>query len=126
MKLAPIEDTVVEYPATGDYDINVWVDSEWDDVDRTVSLTFYPLVMDDAMGYMVTDPSTFYTLRISLWPRGPKHKAALQYIIGLVNEEDTFDANYTEWWSNECVLVNPPELIADFMATLPRKGDDNV
>jgi hypothetical protein len=121
-----IEDTVVDYPTTGQYDINVWCDSAWDSHDRTVSITFYPLVMNDTMRVLVSDMSRFYTLRISMWPRGPKHKAALRYLIDLVNKEDTFDPNYTEWWSNECVLVDPPELIADFMATLPRKENADV
>lgn len=125
MKLSMIEDTVVEYPATGDYDINVWVEDGWDNQRKYVSLTFYPLAMGPD-GYLKIDTSVFHTLKIALWPRGPKHQAALSYIADLVNEDDVFDPRHTDWWSNECVLVNPPELIADFMVTLPRKGDDDV
>jgi hypothetical protein len=120
MAMKTIEDTVVDYPITGQYDINVWCDSEWDNQDRTVSITFYPLIMDDAMKCLVTDTSEFYTLNISLWPRGPKQKAALKYITDLVNEEDTFDGNYTDWWSNESVLVNAPSMIQEFLDRLPR------
>jgi hypothetical protein len=118
MKL--ITETVIDYPITGDYDINVWCENSWDDADRTVSLTFYPLRMG-RKGYLETDTSVFHTLRISLWPRGPKQKAALSYIQNLVNSDgDVFDAEYTDWWSNECALVDAPELITDFVATLPR------
>jgi hypothetical protein len=120
MKL--IEETVAEYPATMDYDINIWCDSEWDDMDRTVSLTFYPLYMGED-GNLHTDTSTFYTLRVSLWPRGPKQKAALSYLESLVNSDSVFDANYTDWWSNECILDDAPELIKQFQASLPRKGE---
>jgi len=115
-----ITETVMGYPITGDYDINVWCDSEWHDQDRTVSVTFYPLRMGRG-GYLETDTSVFYTLRISMWPRGPKQKAALSYVKNLVNSDgDMFDANNTDWWSNECVLINAPEIITDFVATLPR------
>lgn len=113
---------IAEDTTTTQYDVNVWCDSEWDNPDRTVSLTFYPLIMDDVMKCWVTDMSVFYTLRISLWPRGPKQKAALKYLIDLVDKEDTFDAQYTEWWNSEDSLIDPPELIADFVAMLPRKG----
>ena len=133
MKLSMIEDTVVEYPTTLEYDINVWCDHEWDDMDRTVALTFYPLYMGED-GNLHTDTSEFYTLRVSLWPRGPKHKAALSYLQALVNSDSVFDAEYTDWWSNECILEDAPELIQEFRASLPRKsqlerfveGHDNV
>lgn len=115
-----IEDTVVDYPITGQYDINVWCDSEWDNQDRTVSITFYPLVLDEIDDCWVMDTTEFYTLSISLWPRGPKQKAALKYIVDLVNQEDTFDGNYTDWWSNESVLVNAPSMIQEFLDRLPR------
>ena len=115
-----IEDTVVDYPITGQYDINVWCTSAWDDHDRTVSLTFYPLIMDDAIKCLVTDTSEFYTLRISLWPRGPRQRAALKYITDLVNKEDVFDPSEMDWWSNESVLVNAPDMIQEFRDNLPR------
>ena len=117
MKL--IEDTVVDYPITGQYDINVWCTSAWDDHDHTVSLTFYPITMGDD-GFYVTNTSEFYTLRISLWPRGPRQRAALKYITDLVNEEDVFDPSDMDWWSNESVLVNAPDLIQEFRDSLPR------
>lgn len=119
MKL--IEETVVEYPMTMQYDINVWCEHDWDDMDRTVSLTFYPLYTGKD-GYLHTDTSEFYTLRVSLWPRGPKQKAALSYLQALVNSDSVFDANYTDWWSNECILDDAPELIKEFQASLPRKS----
>lgn len=119
MKL--IEETVVEYPTTMPYDINVWCDSEWDNTDRTVALTFYPLYMGEDNN-LHTDTSEFYTLRVSLWPRGPKQKAALSYLEALVNSDSVFDANYTDWWSNECILDDAPELIKQFQASLPRKS----
>ena len=121
MKLKMIEDTVTDYPATGDYDINIWCDNDGTE-EPVVNLTFYPLVLDEIDDCWVMDTSTFYTLALSVMPRGPRQKEALNYLKALVNEEDTFDMEYTDWWSNECVLVNPPQAIAEFIAGLPRNG----
>jgi hypothetical protein len=120
MKLKMIEDTVTDYLVTGQYDINVWCDNEGSNAGGGVNLTFYPLVKGDE--FYTTDTSVFYTLTLNTLSRGPKQKEALKYLQALVNEEDTFDIEYTDWWSNECVLVNPPQAIAEFIAGLPRSG----
>jgi hypothetical protein len=121
MKL--ITEQVVQYPTTMEYDINVWCDSAWDDDNRVLSLTFYPLYKGED-GYFHIDTSEFYTLSVSLWPRGPKQKKALAYLHALVNSDSVFDPEYTDWWSNECVLEDAPELITEFQATLPRGGSN--
>jgi hypothetical protein len=114
MKL--ITEKVVPYPVGGDYDINVWCDN-----DTHVSLTFYPLYKGSD-GNLHVNTKVFYTLPVSLKARGPKQRRALAYIKNLVNAEDTFDEIYTDWWSNECVLFDPPKLIADFVKKLPRSS----
>jgi len=119
MKLAKIEETVLGYPLAGDYDINIWCDNDGTE-EAVVNITFYPLVRGEQ--YDTVDTSTFYTLTLNTTPRGPRQKQALDYLTALVNEEDTFDIEYTDWWSNECVLVNPPQAIADYVAGLPRNG----
>ena len=119
MKLTQITEQVVDYPTTGDYDINVWADNGWANDDRFVSLSFYPLWMTP-QGYLETDTSTYHTLTLSLFPRGPKQREALAYIRDLVNTDGVFDAIETDWWSNECALADAPELIQEFMAELPR------
>jgi hypothetical protein len=117
-----ITEHVVKYPISGDYDINVWCDNNPNKspVYWRLHLTFYPLVKGEE--YDTIDSSVYYSLTLGAIPRGPKQKQALGYLQALVNEEDTFDMTYTDWWSNECVLSDAPELIADFMARLPRKG----
>ena len=116
MKL--ITEEVVQYPMTGRYDINVWCDNTTEE--PFVHLTFYPLVK--GKDYDTVDTSTFYTLPISATPRGPKQRQALNYLKALVDSDDTFDVEYTDWWSNECVLTDAPKLITDYMARLPRDG----
>jgi hypothetical protein len=118
-KFPRITEHVVKYPITGDYDINIWCDNDGTE-EPVVNLTFYPLVRGEE--YDTVDTSTFYTLALTVTPRGPRQKEALNYLKALVNEEDTFDMEYTDWWSNECVLVNPPQAIAEFIAGLPRNG----
>jgi hypothetical protein len=110
---------VVEYPNRGDYDINVWCDNDGTE-EPFVHLTFYPLVKGEE--YDTVDTSTWYTLAFNLTPRGPKQRQALNYIKNLVNSDSAFDLEYTDWWSNECVLADAPELITDYMAKLPREG----
>jgi hypothetical protein len=119
-ELPKITEQVVRYPISGDYDINIWCDnpSEKSPVYWRVHLTFYPLVKGEE--YDTIDTSVYYTLTLSAVPRGPKQKQALEYLQALVNEEDTFDIKQTDWWSNECVFTDTPELIADFVSRLPR------
>ena len=119
-KFPRITEHVVKYPITGDYDINIWCDNDLEHPRDywVVNLTFYPLVKGEE--YDTVDTSTFYTLTLNTTPRGPRQKQALDYLKALVNEEDTFDMEYTDWWSNECVLVNQPQAIADFVSELPR------
>ena len=124
MKITKITEKVVDYPITEEYDINVWCDTEWAENDRYVSLSFYPLWMTPD-GYLTPDTSIDYTLRVSLNPRGPQQKKALAYITDLVNSDDVFSAEYTDWWSNECVLKDAPKLIEQFRNSLPRKGELN-
>jgi hypothetical protein len=109
---------VVEYPNQGDYDINVWCDNDGTD-EPFVHLTFYPLVKGKE--YDTVDTSTWYTLAFNVTPRGPKQREALNYLKSLVNSDSTFDLEYTDWWSNECVLVDAPKLITDYVARLPRE-----
>ena len=116
-KFPRITEHVVKYPITGDYDINIWCDNDGTE-EAVVNLTFYPLVRGEE--YDTVNTSTFYTLTLNTTPRGPRQKQALDYLTALVNEEDTFDMEYTDWWSNECVLVNPPQVIADYVSELPR------
>lgn len=136
MNLTTIDATVndLQWP---DYDINVWSD------DRYVYLTFYPLrypgdkYYPDAdldHGLPVVDTSQFYSLKIDGRSRGPLRRQAMEYLRQLVNEDhmaephmyaeqwpaDGFTADM-DWWSCETVLVNPPELIRDFMASIPAR-----
>ena len=124
MKLAIIEEQVANYPDTGDYDVNIWCDNECEENDPIVSVTFYPLYRGKD-GYLHTDTSVYYSLPISLNARGPKQRAALSYVTNLVNSDggvlgSQFDREYTDWWSNVCVLTDAPELISDFIWELPR------
>jgi hypothetical protein len=41
--------------------------------------------------------------------------------VRLVEDEDVFDLEYTDWWSNECILTDAPKVITDYMARLPRE-----
>lgn len=117
-----------------DYDINVWSDN------GTVYLTFYPLVYPGDVGYPdyylngfpITDTSKFYSLSVPTDARGPRYRQALEYLANVVeaerheapelypaplwNSEDGMD-----WWSCDTMLIDPPQLIAEFMAMLPRK-----
>ena len=114
-----VTDHVIEYPITGRYDINVWCDNDGTE-ESFVHLTFYPLVKGEK--YDTVDTSIWYTLAFYAKPRGPKQREALNYLKALVNSDDTFDMEYTDWWSNECVLTDAPKLITDYMARLPRDG----
>jgi hypothetical protein len=112
---------VLNYPITGDYDINIWCDND-DDTPKDewrVHLTFYPLIKGGP--YDRVDTSVFYTLAFKAFPIEPKEIDGLSYLERLVNKEDTFDVVYTDWWSNECVLSDAPEVITDYMKQLPRE-----
>lgn len=139
MQLTQIDATVnnLQWP---DYDINVWSENGY------VYLTFYPLrypgdkYYPDAdldHGMPVVDTSQFYSLKIDSRSRGPLRREALQYLRDLVDsdhhdmpsvypaplwdEQDGMD-----WWSCETALTDAPELIRDFMATVPaRQKEDN-
>ena len=116
-----ITEHVMEYPVTGDYDINVWCDNDTEHPRGywVVNLTFYPLVKGEE--YDTVDTSKYHTLTLSVVPRGPKTLDAMNYLKALVNSDDVFDAEYTDWWSNECVLTDAPEIITNFVAMLPRE-----
>jgi hypothetical protein len=117
-----VTEQVVQYPITGDYDINVWCDNNPEDskLGWKVHLTFYPLTKGEE--YDVLNTSVYYTLILSAIPRGPKYREALNYLKNLVNDDaGLFDLEETDWWSNECVLTNAPKVITDFMAGLPRE-----
>jgi hypothetical protein len=119
---------------TGEYDINVWADND-NEVDASwiVNLTFYPLAFPgdsnypkrETHGFPVVDTSTFYTLKLPVLHRGNRIGEALRYLDYLVtgssDDYDQFDLRYMDWWSSETVLDNPPDFIAEFVATLPRR-----
>jgi hypothetical protein len=119
------------------YDINVWSREGY------VYLTFYPLRYpgdkyypdaDLEHGLPVVDTSTFYSLKIDRRSRGPLRRDALEYLRNLVNE-DHFDnperypaelwddEDGMDWWSCETVLTKAPELIRDFVSTLPGRSN---
>lgn len=124
---------------TGEYDINVWSDNELDeeteviDASWVIHLTFYPLRYPGESGYPkrethgfpIVDTSVFHTLDIPVLHRGDRIGDALRYLDYLITDSsegyDEFDLQQMDWWSNEVVLENPPELIKEFMAKLPRR-----
>lgn len=136
MQLTKIDATVnsLQWP---NYDINVW------STDGYVYLTFYPLRYpgdkyypdsDLVHGLPVVDTSQYYSLKIDSRSRGPLRRDALTYLRMLVNQEHYEEpqtyalqwdpkevpvADDIDWWSCETALVNPPELIADFIASVP-------
>lgn len=144
MQLTKIDATVnsLQWP---DYDINVWSEK------GNVYLTFYPLRYpgdkyypdsDLVHGLPVADTSTFYSLKIDSRSRGPLRREALAYLRMLVNQDHYEDPKHhpnlvwdpneipvgddMDWWSCESALINPPELIRDFIATVPaRQRGDN-
>jgi len=122
-----------------DYDINVYTEREFTDVD----LTFYPLVYPGDPGYRhdqlfgnkdwdvkhgipVADYTRWYTLKIPKNPRGPRYQEALGYLEALVTEGsfgDIWDLDGMDWTSCETVLTDAPYLIQEFMDELPKRGD---
>jgi hypothetical protein len=116
-----ITEQVVNYPITGDYDINVWCDNATERPKYwVVNLTFYPLVKGELFDTVNT--SVYHTLTLQANAKNIGEAEALEYLKQLVDSDDEFDAKYTDWWSNECVLTDAPELIVEFMANLPREG----
>lgn len=139
MQLTQIDATVnnLQWP---DYDINVWSEKGY------VYLTFYPLrypgdkYYPDAdldHGMPVVDTSQFYSLKIDSRSRGPLRREALQYLRDLVDADHHDMPNVypaplwdeqedMDWWSCETALTDAPELIRDFMATVParHRGDN--
>lgn len=142
MQLTQIDATVneLQWP---DYDINIWTQ------DGYVYLTFYPLRYpgdkyypdsDLEHGLPVVDTSQYYSLKIDSRSRGPLRREALAYLRVLVNQ-DYYEEPQTysllwdpaeipvqddlDWWSCETALVNPPELIADFIASIPARARGN-
>ena len=136
MKLSKVTDTVSTLTPV-EYDINVWSDEGY------VHLTFYPLRYpgdadyphDDLdHGLPLLNTSKYYSLDIPVDARGPRSRKALEFLKGLVNYDhvampERFPAplwdteGHMDWWSTETELVYGPELITDFMATLPRRAD---
>jgi hypothetical protein len=135
MQLTQIDATVnnLQWP---DYDINVW------SRDGYVYLTFYPLrypgdkYYPDAdldHGLPIVDTSVFYSLKIDPRSRGPLRREALQFLQNLVNEDHvehpdlypselwSTEEDGMDWWSCETALHNAPELIQDFISTLPAR-----
>lgn len=121
-----------------EYDINVYTEPEFTDVD----LTFYPLQYPGDDGYKpevlfgqdaytwedgipVADYTRFYTLKVPKKARGPRYREALQYLEALVTEGsfgDIWNIDGMDWTSCDTSLVDPPALIAEFVAKLPRRG----
>lgn len=143
MQLTQIDATVnnLQWP---DYDINVWSQ------DGYVYLTFYPLRYpgnkyypdsDLEHGLPVVDTSVFYSLKIDSRSRGPLRREALEYLRNLVNADHFEDPEHhpnflwpadevpieddLDWWSCETALTDAPELITDFMSTLPARQKGN-
>jgi len=141
MKLATIKDEV-QTIGSPEYDINIYTEREFTNVD----LTFYPLLYPGDDGYKVevlfgqaaytwedgipvADYSRWYTLTIPKKMRGPRNRKALQYLESVVTEGsfgDIWDLDYMDWTSCDTSLIDPPSLIAEFMAKLPRKGQLEV
>ena len=138
MQLTHIDDTINNLQ-WADYDINVWSE------DGNVFLTFYPLRYpgdkrypdaDLEHGLPVVDTSTYYSLRINSKSHTALNRDALDYLRNMVNA-DHYDEperygllwgadelpveDDLDWWTCETALVDPPELIADFIATIPRR-----
>ena len=118
-----------------DYDINVYTEAEFTDVD----LTFYPLLYPGDKGYdaehlfgntydygiPIADYTTFYTLKVPKKARGPRYREALQYLEALVTEGsfgDIWSIDGMDWTSCDTSLTDPPAVIAEFVAKLPRRG----
>ena len=119
-----------------EYDVNVW------SADETVYVTFYPLRYPGDDGYPegdlwhglpVLDTSEFYSLEIPKTVRGPRYRKALEFLKKTVNyDHETMPEQYPapiwddvegmDWWSSESDLSYAPELIADFIASLPRRS----
>ena len=133
MQLTMITETVnsLQWP---DYDINVWSEN------GSVYLTFYPLRYpgdkyypdsDLEHGLPVVDTSNYYSLRINSKTHDYRKRDALDYLRKLVNEDHYEDPDHyhdewdsyegMDWWSSVTALKNPPELIEDFMETVPRR-----
>lgn len=118
-----------------DYDINVYTEPEFHHVD----LTFYPLVYPGDAGYEseqmfgrgvedgfpVADYTRWFTLQIPKQARGPRYREALAYLEALVTDGsfgDIWDLDSMDWTSCDTSLTDPPVLIAEFVARLPRRG----
>ena len=106
--------------------MNVWCDNLDEESKHAwvIHVTFYPLYLHDN-GYDQVDTSTWCALDISAYPREPQDQDLLKYLETLINEDgpDKFSLEYMDWWSNECVFVDPPEILANFIATLPREDN---
>ena len=88
----------------------------------------------------MVDTSQYYSLKIDSRSRGPLRREALAYLRVLVNQ-DYYEEPQTysllwdpaeipvhddlDWWSCETALINPPELIADFVASIPARARGN-
>jgi hypothetical protein len=134
MTMKLITEKVLEL-GQAEFDINVWSEA------GTVYLTFYPLRYpgdsdypdrDLAHGFPVLDTSRFYSLSIPSDARGPRYRDALAYLASMVECErveapelypvplwDGYDG--MDWWSSETLITDPPALIREFLATLPRR-----
>jgi hypothetical protein len=109
-----------------EYDVNVWTS------DRTVYVTFYPLEYLEN-GRATINTSKYYSLAIPGDARGPLYRQALAYLENLMNKDfDYLNQPYLsdgwtleddlDWWTTDTGVLYPPKLIADFVASLSRKG----
>jgi hypothetical protein len=109
-----------------EYDVNVWTS------DRTVYVTFYPLEYLEN-GRATINTSEYYFLAIPGDARGPLYRQALAYLENLINKDfQGLDQPYLsdgwtleddlDWWTTDTGVLYPPKLIADFVASLSRKG----
>jgi hypothetical protein len=103
-----------------------------------VKLSFYPLVLTGGLhttkterlkdrggeewAYYVRSTDKSHTLQLSASPRGPKQREAVDYLIGLVVPDRAVLYDYSfkpSWCASQSVLEDAPQVIQDFMATLP-------
>jgi hypothetical protein len=95
------------------------------DVDVVVKLVFHPLALAteqaEEWAYYVLSTDKSHTLHLSSNPRGPKQREAVEYLMDLVSpdREIVFSTFVPSWCASQSVLEDAPQVIQDFMATLP-------
>ena len=115
-----IEEEVLDKPITMPYEIEVYCDNDWQSTNKTVSLICYPL-MREMDGFVSRVWGKSYTLELSEHPRGPKQREAVKYLITLEDDGESFSWGWNEFVANMSVLEDAPQVIQDFMATLPAR-----